>query len=83
MSHPAASPTAPTCRWPRALALLGVAAFVGLITYGLLTKATNRAIDQSLAESTAPRAIVRADGSELAIHAMERRAKYRRLLPGD
>ena len=27
--------------------------------------------------------IVRADGSELVIHAMEMRAKYRRLLPGD
>ncbi|MEK6327010.1 MAG: hypothetical protein AABM66_05710 [Actinomycetota bacterium] len=27
--------------------------------------------------------IVRADGSELAIHAMEMRTKYRRLLPGD
>jgi hypothetical protein len=27
--------------------------------------------------------IVRDDGSELAIHAMRMRAKYRRLLPGD
>jgi hypothetical protein len=27
--------------------------------------------------------IVRDDGSELAIHAMKMRAKYRRLLPGD
>ena len=28
-------------------------------------------------------AIVRDDGSELAIHAMKMRPKYRRLLPGD
>jgi hypothetical protein len=27
--------------------------------------------------------IIRDDGSELAIHAMKMRAKYRRLLPGD
>ena len=27
--------------------------------------------------------IVRDDGSELAIHAMKKRPKYRRLLPGD
>jgi cytochrome c biogenesis protein CcmG, thiol:disulfide interchange protein DsbE len=41
-------------RWPRALALLGVAAFIGLIAYGLITKAPNRAVDESLANGTAP-----------------------------
>jgi len=41
-------------RWPRALALLGVLAFLGLIAYGLATKATNRAVDESLAKGTAP-----------------------------
>jgi len=41
-------------RWPRILALFGTLAFLGLIAYGLATKATNRAVDESLAKGTAP-----------------------------
>ena len=39
---------------PRALGLIGVVLLVGLLAYGLLAKATNRAVDESLAEGTAP-----------------------------
>jgi cytochrome c biogenesis protein CcmG, thiol:disulfide interchange protein DsbE len=38
----------------RLFALLAVAALVGLLAYGLLSKAPNASIDQSLADGTAP-----------------------------
>jgi cytochrome c biogenesis protein CcmG, thiol:disulfide interchange protein DsbE len=44
-------------RWPgvrRLLAIAVVILFLGLLTYGLLSKATNTAIDESLANGTAP-----------------------------
>jgi cytochrome c biogenesis protein CcmG, thiol:disulfide interchange protein DsbE len=39
---------------PRALALIGATAFVGLIAYGLAAKATNRSVDESLSKGAAP-----------------------------
>lgn len=41
-------------RLPRALALIAVLALLGLIAYGLAVKATNTAVDESLANGTAP-----------------------------
>ncbi|HKB52220.1 MAG TPA: redoxin domain-containing protein [Solirubrobacterales bacterium] len=44
-------------RWPRVRRLLAIAVvilFLGLLAYGLLSKATNKAIDESLANGTAP-----------------------------
>lgn len=43
-------------RLPRALAVLGVILFVGLLAYGLLTKGPDTAIDGALAEGRAPQA---------------------------
>jgi cytochrome c biogenesis protein CcmG/thiol:disulfide interchange protein DsbE len=47
----------PGRRWPRVRRLLAVAVvtlFLGLLAYGLLSKATNKRIDESLANGTAP-----------------------------
>lgn len=41
-------------RLPRALALIAVLLFLGLIGYGLAVKATNTTVDESLAKGTAP-----------------------------
>lgn len=41
-------------RLPRGLAILAIAALVGLLAYGLLTTGPNTSVDQSLADGTAP-----------------------------